>query len=236
MGTEGRRLPADELARVVARRHRRGWDASEDEETARGVSLAMERPADARPRDIATLQRLAGNQAVVQLAAQTASPGAQVEEEVNPPPGPYTGPRKRNDKMDWFEDHQNIFGPGIFREYGPYPELWAPLDWLVEAYWVRNVGNEAGIRLDTADKRVAAWVIIERFNSAKAAAIRQEKPGKKRDGILLDAIWGEFAKQYRFAHDRCQADARHSRFRHFHEWAAVRFDKVQPPYAYHAKG
>ena len=235
MGTEGRRLPADELARVVARRRRRGWDDTEEEETARGVSLAMERPADARPQDIATLQRLAGNQAVVQLAAQTAGAAEEVEEEVNQPPGPYTGPRKRNDKMDVYEDKHYQFGLDIFREYGPYWEFWQPLEAMLGKYFLLNVQTEAGLSLATSNRRIAAWVIVDRFCPEKAPGIRRLTPGHRRDSALLDAVWAEFADQYRFAEKRAHAEWLRSRFRLYHEWLAVRFGGVEPPYAYWAR-
>ena len=232
VGTDGRRLlRGEEGGRVVVRRRRRGWDETQDEESAQGVALAINRPSDARAADIVALQRLAGNEAVVQLTGHAPGP----EAEVNPPPGPYTGRRRRNDKMDWFEDNQNIFGPGTFSHYGAYPELWAPLAGLIDSYLVRNKGSEAGIRLATSDQRVAAWVIIERFNAQKAAAIRQEKAGKMRNIALLDAIWGEFGKQYGFAWNRCHAAWLQSNFRLKHEWLAVRFGRVQPPYAYRVK-
>ena len=192
----GRHLRGEESARVVLRRRRRDWNEAEAEETARGVSLALNRPADARAGDIVALQRLAGNQAVVQLAAPAAGPTAAAAAPTPLPPGPYTGRRMRNDKMDAFEDQQYLFGPEIFRHYGPYWELWAPLAGLIGKYFVMNMTTEEGIGLETADRRVAAWVIIERFNSTKAAAIRQEKAGRARNTALLDAIWAEFGRQY----------------------------------------
>ena len=200
------------------------------------MSLALDRPADARTRDIVALQRLAGNQAVVQLATPaTGSAAAEPETEVNPPPGPYTGRRRRNDKMDTFEDQMYLFGPDIFRHYGPYWELWAPLAGLIGKYFIVNVTTEAGIALDTTDRRLAAWVIIERFNPKKAAHIRQEKAGWKRNRALMDAIWGEFGEQYSFAKRVCDREWRQSNFLLPHEWLAVRFGSVQPPYAYWAK-
>lgn len=236
VGTEGRRLPRRQgSSGVVVYRRRRGWDETEDEGTTRGVSLALNRPAHARAGDIVALQRLAGNEAVVQLAAHTAGPTAEATEaaEVNPPPGPYTGRRLRNDKMDAFEDQTNVFGPAIFKHYSPYWELWAPLASLLDAYWLGG-SRDAGIRLENADQRVNAWVIVERFNAQKAAYIRQHKPGRRRDVALLDAVWGELGRQYMFAHDRCHAAWLHSNFRLFHEWLAVRFDRVEAPYAYWA--
>ena len=136
--------------------------------------------------------------------------------------------------MDWFEDHQNIFGPAIFSDYGAYPDEWAPLARLIETYW-RNHGSEGGITLRTTDERIAAWILIERFNSAKAAAIRQQKSGRWRDAALLDAIWGEFGKQYDFASRHCHGEWWHSNFRLKHEWLAVHFRRVEPPYAYWAR-
>jgi hypothetical protein len=107
---------------------------------------------------------------------------------------------------------------------------------LIGKYFIVNVSTERGIRLDTDDRRVAAWVIVERFNSKKAAYIRRMRPGPRRDGALLDAVWGEFGEQYRFAKRLSEREWRHSNFLLYHEWAAVRFGLVQPPYAYWAKG
>ena len=232
MGASGRRLLRGEEGGQAARAgSRRGLDETGGVESAAGLELALTRPTDARAADIVALQRLAGNHAVVQLAKPAPGPAAAA----NPPPGPYTGRRRRNDKMDWFEDNKNIFGPGIFSEYGAYPEVWAPLASLTDAYWIKNRGSDAGISIETADQRIAAWVILEQFHAAKAAAIRLEKAGAKRDTLLLDAIWGEFWKQYRFARDRCHAEWLKSNFHLLHEWQAVRFGRVEPPFAYWAR-
>ncbi|MBP1705514.1 MAG: hypothetical protein H6Q36_1253 [Chloroflexi bacterium] len=237
VGTEGRRyLRGDEAARVVARRRRRGWDEAEDDEAARGITMAIERPVDARPRDLTALQQLAGNQAVVQLAGHTAGSAAETdEEESNLPPGPYTGRRKRNDKMDVYDDKHYQFGLDIFREYGPYWEFWTPLEAALGKYFLLNQQTEVGISLATANRRIAAWVIVDRFCPEKAPGIRRLAPGHRRDSALMDAVWAEFADQYRFASRVAEREWRRSNFRLYHEWLAVRFGGVQPPYAYWAR-
>jgi hypothetical protein len=106
---------------------------------------------------------------------------------------------------------------------------------MLGKYFLLNVQTEKGISLGTADRRVAAWVIVERFSPRKAADIRHERAGPKRDSLLLDAIWAELAKQYSFAEKRCHGEWLRSNFRLYHEWLAVRFGGVQPPYAYWAK-
>ena len=194
------------------------------------------RGRDLGARELLSIQRSAGNQAVVHLLDAKAGPstaGAETKE-VNPPPGPYTGRRIRNDKLDKYESNKHLFKPGIFKEYGPYPEEWAPLDSYLKRVWVTNAGSDAGIRLN-ADLRKSMLGILERFISVKAADIRKTRPGRAQDDALRNAIWGESGKQYTFARRRAWADYLGSNYRHFHEWAAVRFGLVGPPYAYHAK-
>lgn len=234
MDKGGRFLQGQRGVGFVPRRRLGGLVEAEEAETSRSVAVALNRPADASANAITALQRLAGNEAVVQLEAEGAGP-AVADGPKSPPPGPYTGSRRRNDPMDWFEDNQHLFKPSIFRDYGPYPDLWSPLARLLETLWVTNEGSDAGIRLETADQRVAAWVIIERFNAAKAAALREQKAGPRRDEALLDAVYGELADQYTFARNRGHAEWLHTNFRLFHEWLAVRFGRAPGGYAYWAK-
>lgn len=187
-------------------------------------------------RDLVSLQRSSGNRAVLQLVGSApGSAGAPVEEPgLSPPPGPYTGRRLRNDKMDRYERNKHVFKPHIFMAYGPYADAWAPLAGYLRRVFVRSFGSDSGIRLDTS-LRDAMFAVIERFNAAKAKDIRGLPAGRHQDGALKNAIWGEFGKQYDFALRRCRAEIRSSNFRHDHEWMAVRFGLVQAPYAYHAK-
>jgi len=190
------------------------------------ASATVERPVVAMlaPGDVLTMQRMAGNRAVVQRAPAREKP-------VAPPPGPYTGRRRRNDPMDRFESNQHLFKPAIFFAYGPYPELWSPLRRVVDAFYVRHQENP---RL-TDDERLNAWVVIERFNPRKAAFIRANTRGRWREGALVDALWGELGKQYTFSLRTCRREYRASNFRLEHEWMAVRFGRVTPPFAYWAR-
>ena len=197
----------------------------------RGTELALQRPARARREDIVALQRLAGNEAVQRLAGAKAGP----DKIPSLAPGPYTGTRKVNEQMDWFEDNQNIFPPAIFREYGKDPGPWAPLASFFEIYFVRNRHNLDGLSLNTPEREKAAWAILESHNPGRLPSIREVKSKARRLSALLDAILGQFDAEYRPAHDRCQADYRRSGFRLFHEWMAVHFKRVSGPYSYWSK-
>jgi hypothetical protein len=196
----------------------------------RGTELALERPANARREDVVALQRLAGNAAVQRLAGAKAAPAKKS----SLAPGPYTGTRKVNEQMDWFEDNKNIFPPAIFQEYGKDPGPWAPLASFFEIYFVRNHHNLNGLSLNTPEREKAAWTIIESHNPGRLPSIREEKSKVRRLSALLDAILGQFDAEYRPAHDRCIADWRKSGFRLFHEWLAAHFKRVSEPYSYWA--
>jgi len=225
----------------MERRHEEMLSGSKAHQRGRLVPLKPQREPSTHAetgaaRGLLSLQRSAGNHAVVHLIGAVAGrdTSGPKEKAVNPPPGPYTGRRLRNDKLDVFEANQHYFRPGIFKEFGPYPDEWAPLEGYLKRTWVTNAGSDAGIGLDP-ELRKAMWAILERFISAKVPDIKSLPSGRQRDGALKDAIWGESGKQYSFALRLAQAEFDRSNFRHFHEWAAVRFHLVQPPYAYHAR-
>jgi hypothetical protein len=156
------------------------------------------------------------------------------EEEVSPPPGPYTGRRMRNDKMDWYEHNANLFGPPIFERYTRSKALWAPLQGLVEAYWKAG-GIQSGIKLDTPQLQQAAWKLLKEVTTPREMGIIKRNVEDYGDCALVEAVFVEFRKHYRPAKRLAHRDWLRSNFRHFHEWAAVTFNFVSPPYAYHAK-
>jgi len=156
------------------------------------------------------------------------------QEEVSPPSGPYTGRRRRNDKLDWFEHNQNLFGGPIFRRYVENKALWAPLQGAVEAYWKAG-GSQSGITLDKPELKQAAWALLEGTATPREIAIVRENVERGGDRALVEAVFIEHAQHYPEANRRAHRDWWKSNFRHFHEWAAVTFNLVSPPYAYHAK-
>lgn len=202
-----------------------------DTHEERRTALMLEHPEAAPHLDLLTMQHAAGNAALQRLVLH-ATPAGSGPTQL--PDGPYSGPiRRNNPKMDWFQDHQNVFMPHIFREYGPNRALWAPLDGFLRTYLVTNEQTESGLSLSAPAVNQAAYAIIQRLAPAKVPDIRERKSQRERDSALLDAIIAAFDAEYRPAFNRCNRDwFSRSRFRLFHEWGAVRFGLVQKPYAW----
>lgn len=163
--------------------------------------------------------------------------GEEQKPKSNLPPGPYTGRRKRNDLLDPFEYKQNIFAPIIFKRYGGNRKLWAPFQGLIHTYWVKNFGDQRGIRLDSPELIKAAWTLLRSLTtSSEMSVIKRIVKEQGEEKALTEAIFVEFSKAYPTAREHSQRDWGKSNFRLYHEWAAVHFGFVKEPYAYHAKG
>lgn len=191
-----------------------------------------EREADSVQRNTAKVSRQPTLTPEIQRKADTGSEEAASIK-------PYVGRRKRNDQMDQYQDKKNIFGPHIFREYTDNWDLWRPLYKLIEDYWVKYGGNQEPIKVNTPELRKAAWNLLNGICSSREIAIikgnMEGKSSSQKDTDLRDAVFVEEYKHYTKAHRLFEKEYDASNFRHEHEWAAVKFGFVSPPYMYHAK-
>jgi hypothetical protein len=234
-GTVGKHLrtdPAEQADLERVSRHAGGHETGPGRHEAPEpleAAFVHDHPQDASPAQVLQVEHAVGNAALQRLAVQ-AAPVSSGPTQL--PDGPYVGPRKVNPKMDWFEDHQNVFMPSIFRDYGRNRRLWAPLDGFLHTYLVTNEQTETGLSLSAPALNQAAFAIIGQQAPAKVPDIRGRRTQRERDSALLDAVLAAFDAAYRPAYQACHDDWLRSSFRLYHEWAAVRFGMVQKPYAW----
>lgn len=167
-------------------------------------------------------------------AAETSPAGGAGVEKSNLSEGGYTGRRMRNDPMDYWSDKQNLFGPHVFQRYTKNWELWKPLHGLVKEYW--ESGEVIWPTKLNAELIPMAWELLKQVCRPNDLAVIKEKVERLgEEAALAEALYVEHIKHYVPARRLASRDEGRSNFRHYHEWAAVKFGFVKWPYAYHAK-